>query len=336
MSILSRPKLLEHEADEERAAGAAGDRGGAPRHQPELDGIRGLAILCVLITHASSVIGVLPNIGLWHWVLFFTTPLWGGVDLFFALSGFLITGILIRSLNRPNYFRSFYARRALRIFPVYYLFLILSLLVCGRYSPVAAQIASSAASLPDSIPHKLSFFVYLQNIPAFWPSVAAGLTGLWGAFWSLAVEEQFYLIWPTLIRWVSLRFMYRVCILALVAGPLIRIWLVTRVTGSSLGLLQFPISRLDGLFGGAALAIYSHLRGKPLPLRWALTWLAVGVAILTTNGVAAPIEFLWTGPWIDIFGISAFALIGLGLIAASQNKVPDLRRALSVAPLTFL
>ena len=93
--------------------------GGPTGHIPELDGIRGFAVGLVLLEHFW------PNVGYWRVALPFTDIGWIGVDLFFVLSGFLITGILVDNVERPDYFRRFYVRRAFRIFPLYYAFLIL-------------------------------------------------------------------------------------------------------------------------------------------------------------------------------------------------------------------
>jgi peptidoglycan/LPS O-acetylase OafA/YrhL len=88
---------------------------------PELDGIRGLAIVGVLFSHGAGLSGLFQDPSLTSKLFrYCMVPLWGGVDLFFALSGFLITGILLKTRSRQNYFSSFYARRMLRIFPIYY------------------------------------------------------------------------------------------------------------------------------------------------------------------------------------------------------------------------
>src|SRR5436305_14610748 len=89
------------------------------RYQPELDGIRGLAILAVLLTHCAVSIPMAGRTRAVKYLMAIITPGWAGVDLFFVLSGFLITGILLRTKVAPNYFHSFYARRFLRIFLIY-------------------------------------------------------------------------------------------------------------------------------------------------------------------------------------------------------------------------
>ncbi|HZZ37902.1 MAG TPA: acyltransferase, partial [Acidobacteriaceae bacterium] len=129
----------------------------ARNHLPELDGIRGLAILGVLCSHGAGLSGLFVDPSrastLFRYAM---VPLWGGVDLFFALSGFLITGILLRTRSTQNYFRTFYARRVLRIFPIYYLVLTATL--------VGAQFVGRLARvLPPTHLWKAAYFLYLQN-----------------------------------------------------------------------------------------------------------------------------------------------------------------------------
>jgi peptidoglycan/LPS O-acetylase OafA/YrhL len=159
-------------------------------HIPALDGLRGLAVLMVLTLHyggggASSpflpvrFVGKLFHLG------------WSGVSLFFVLSGFLISGILWDSFSSNHWWRNFYLRRSLRIFPLYYFALLLALL------------APTAMTHPIAAPFELSWSypLYLQNIPGLHlRSVESALYV--GHFWSLAVEEQFYLIWPFLL-WLA-------------------------------------------------------------------------------------------------------------------------------------
>lgn len=302
---------------------------GTSRHQPELDGIRGLAILFVLLSHAPISLGVLPRftphnkwVSLISYVL---VPGWGGVDLFFALSGFLITGILLRARTSPIYFSSFYARRTLRIFPIYYLFLTFSL-IGGHLWP------AFNAELPAAANERVSYFLYIQNWPVFWTSWA-GMTSLWGAFWSLAVEEQFYLMWPTLIRLFSVPVMLGLCIVGFVLGWPLR-WLVIHyLTGMTVGCLQFPLSRLDGLFLGAACALYREYSGRPIPLKWAKLSFCAGAALLLQISVLHVRELYGVGVHIVTYGVTGFALMGGGLIAASQHQPSPLHRVLTWRPL---
>ncbi len=167
----------------------SGDRGalqGEPKHVLALDGLRGLAILLVLIRHFGFAVG--KDQAWWmQGTAVITNSGYIGVDLFFVLSGFLITGILYRTLDEDHYFRNFYMRRFLRIFPLYYGYLIVLFLLSHPL-----RIAWNGM-LPV-------FLSYVQNIILVKP-----YTVLWyytGQLWSLAVEEQFYIVWPLLIFFI--------------------------------------------------------------------------------------------------------------------------------------
>jgi peptidoglycan/LPS O-acetylase OafA/YrhL len=303
----------------------------AAHHQPELDGIRGIAILAVMLSHGAGLMGVLPHHtphSMWvSLVAFVMVPGWGGVDLFFTLSGFLITGILLRARERATYFSSFYARRVLRIFPVYYLFLVLTL-IAGHVWPVFGTL------LPSTAKERVSYFLYLQNWPLFWPNWL-GLTSLWGIFWSLAVEEQFYLVWPTFVRLLDLRAIMGICLVGFVLGTPLRWFVIHRWTGISVGVLHFPLSRLDGLFVGAACALYREMRGRAVPLRWAGVSFWTGAFALLYIGFLHIPEYFGIGIHITTFGIAGFALMSGGLIVASQHPLPWLQRVLTLRPLTI-
>ena len=181
---------------------------------PALDGLRGVAILLVLLRH--SIAGMEPASHFWSAAL---TPLrlsWSGVDLFFVLSGFLIGGILFDVRHSPNYFRTFYIRRAFRILPVYAIVLMFYL---GRHLPVRMVPGQLGDTSPLSIPW-FSFVTFTQN---FW-MVPVGWFGPMAIAptWSLAVEEQFYLTVPLLIRKVRLRTLYVFLTCVIVGLPFVR------------------------------------------------------------------------------------------------------------------
>jgi len=162
---------------------------------PELDTIRGIAVLLVLFFHGFGFrYGVQGLSGFPKLFVAATLPGWMGVNLFFVLSGFLITGILLDTKPKADYYRSFYTRRALRILPLYYGVLLL-LAVLTRTGWVNRQ--ASWAFLG------LSFF-YLSNVTGLF-----GVPMQYGVLWSLAVEEHFYLLWPAAVRSLS---RYRVAI----------------------------------------------------------------------------------------------------------------------------
>jgi len=166
------------------------------RFMPELDLLRGIAVLGVLFFHGfRAEYGGLPFTGARRIFLLATQPGALGVNLFFVLSGFLITGILFDSQTRPDYYRRFYTRRALRILPAYYSLLIL----------LGVLHQASAAFLGLS-------FVYLSNVTNLF-----GVSMDYHPLWSLAVEEHYYIVWPSVVRKLRPRslalFSLAVCIL---------------------------------------------------------------------------------------------------------------------------
>lgn len=160
---------------------------------PELDGLRGAAILSVMAFH---YLDALTSKG--GGFLGYLNPAvamgWTGVDLFFVLSGFLIGGILLDARTSPRYFKTFYIRRFCRIIPLYYAW------ICGYvvfYAALGATRFMSAGVRPEARPPLYIYFMFFQNLRVFHIS---GVAAAWfGATWSLAVEEQFYLITPLLI-----------------------------------------------------------------------------------------------------------------------------------------
>ena len=164
---------------------------------PALDGLRGVAIIWVVLHNTTNL---LPSElhGPWRALAFLVHPGWIGVQLFFALSGFLITGSLLETRHAQNYFRAFYARRALRILPLYYTVLILLLIV-------APAMHVDPPRLHADLSQQLSLWLFAVN----WTH--AEPYGL-GHFWSLAVEEQFYWFWPFIVRRPSLRRLISMCV----------------------------------------------------------------------------------------------------------------------------
>ena len=190
---------------------------------PGLDGVRACAALAVMGVHDH-----LPGFGLG----------WSGVNCFFVLSGFLITGILLRTKDDPEYFRAFYARRALRIFPAYYFVMAL---------------AVAAGAVAGESPQILAYFLlYMQNV--YYASVGILAAGSFFIAilhtWTLAVEEQFYLLWPIVVRSLSARALRLTTIGLICAAPLLRAILSAMVIAPD---LLLP-SQVDQLAWGALLA----------------------------------------------------------------------------------
>ena len=149
-----------------------------PRYIPQFDALRGLAVSIVMLYHLHKDVPAL------HLHTLFRHG-WVGVDLFFVLSGFLITGILVESKDSPRYLRNFYARRILRIWPLYFALLLVCFLLIPWVKPESARALKEACGPP------FVYFLFLQNL--FPTYVGIGPLTI---TWSLAIEEQFYLFWP--------------------------------------------------------------------------------------------------------------------------------------------
>lgn len=192
----------------------------------ELDGLRGAAIFSVLLWHyfyffpdaAHHPSGVLRNL-----YLIFERCIaigWSGVDLFFVLSGFLIGGILMDAKGSPNYFRAFYVRRFYRIIPLYYAWIILYFLVLGTLR-LGITGLSEAGGEPGAWTI-LAHFLFLQNLGFV---TYSGIALAWfTSTWSLAVEEQFYLIAPLMVRIFSRRVLPLILSVVVIAAPLMRLF----------------------------------------------------------------------------------------------------------------
>jgi len=227
-----------------------------PNYLPELDGLRGLAILAVVLYHCSPRLvgtGLYP-IAIWGW---------SGVTLFFFLSGFLITSNLLTARNRPHYFHNFHARRALRIWPVYLL------LLAFVYANAPWFIGPSVWQAVRTAPW-WAYLLFLQNL------FPLALPPALGPTWALAIEEQYYFVWAPAVKWLRNPALLVLPLAgALVASPLFRRahpgWITPTHT----------LTHLDGLALGSLLAI--GLYTLPLSRR---SWLTLGLASLIAGWVA--------------------------------------------------
>jgi len=219
---------------------------------PELDGIRGLAILLVLAWHYFSMM-VHPAPGTWVWYAKVATQLgWSGVDLFFVLSGFLLGGILLENRESPNYFKTFYARRAYRILPIYCVVIIGFAVLLGL-----AQ-GRENAGLQHLVERPMPLWSYLTFTQNF-AMLSAGSFGAQGlaVTWSLAIEEQFYLFLPLLILFVPRRSLPGLLILLIVAAPFCRgLFFLGEKPGTEgfAGFVMMP-GRADALLLGVLAAV---------------------------------------------------------------------------------
>jgi peptidoglycan/LPS O-acetylase OafA/YrhL len=272
-------------------------------HLRSLDGLRGLAILLVMFVHFwrsgdgtafGAALSQIARLG------------WAGVDLFFVLSGFLITGILIDSRDRPGSLRSFFARRVLRIFPLYYLFLAISLLLMPAYFAHIgfARVpgfghAADAAAWPWYVTYASNVWMARHHDFSF--GLANSLT------WSLAIEEQFYLVWPWLILLCPPRRLLAALAVVFAGAVACRAALVL-AGGGWLPVFVLTPCRMDTLAAGGLLAAY--LRSPRFDPR---TWRRGSLAALC---VALPAAAAWIVlPQGDVRETAAFQVAGYSLLA---------------------
>lgn len=226
----------------------------AGRHLPQLDAVRGLAILAVTLYRFR---GDDPSDDLV--VRLFTRALGAGtrgVDLFFVLSGFLITGLLDDARGRDHYFKHFYIRRTLRIFPLYYGVLLFAFVVLPWFGTNADAFFREARTNPEPqlplVENQGWLWTYTSNLLISFR--ASWCLGAFNHFWSLAVEEHFYLVWPLVVYAFPRRTTMRVCLALVVAATLARVMFVMS-TANLAAAEAFTLFRLDGLACGAWLAL---------------------------------------------------------------------------------
>jgi peptidoglycan/LPS O-acetylase OafA/YrhL len=231
---------------------------------PQLDALRAFAILAVIL-HNAGAKGLEHPAGIFvKLVEFAATTGWVGVQLFFVLSGFLITGILVDGRGDPHQLRNFYMRRVLRIFPLYYAFLFIAFVLLPL-------IGIMPTWLEVSYTHQFWYWTYLIN----WAEPFLGTVEL-GHIWSLAVEEQFYILWPILVIAVRRRTLAYVCLGLILSAIVTRILLIHHDPEfASKAAYMFTIARWDSLALGALLALalrdrfwYERLRVWTPRLRW--------------------------------------------------------------------
>lgn len=269
-----------------------------PGYIPQFDGLRGVAVLMVLIGH-SAFLERLPHTGMLEYARF-------SVDSYFVLSGFLITGILLDSKGSEHYFRNFYARRAVRIWPLYYLVLFLIFVVEPLF--FRAMRPTVAGIWP-------AFAFYVQNL-IYHDAYPFGLA----ATWSLAVEEQFYMTWPLLIFFLKKRTLAVVLFLLFVVSLSLRLAFFFR--GAESGFVhQYTFARLDAITFGSLAALW--LRSPSCTLvrwrTWSYRFLLIGVAgtilariVMHRNSSVVGYTFL---------GLLYTGLVGLLLISDARSSL---------------
>lgn len=273
----------------------------APSHISELDGLRAFAALGVMAFHGwqGGAFHGLPLADTWSRIMVFGQT---GVDLFFVLSGFLITRILLATRNATGYYRNFYGRRTLRIFPLYYAFLLIYCYIL----PLIQKI--------EVIPLELNwwFWAYLQNIPLTFPGLSMDGPR---HYWSLGVEEHFYLLWPLVVRSLNARSLPLFCYAAIIGTLVARGIMIFFL---DLSVFYFSPCRLDGLAMGALLACWETHYGLMRFRQWffvaliALLPALAGVWLFTSGDGAALVQLL------KFTFISGFYAALLGWVVSSS------------------
>jgi peptidoglycan/LPS O-acetylase OafA/YrhL len=220
-------------------------------HVPALDGLRGVAILLVIVYHCWGINPPVVN-SLDHIVKLIVQIGWSGVQLFFVLSGFLITGILLDSKDGRHYFRNFYVRRALRIFPLFYAVLAIYLVGAAMLPHHFRPPLGSAAG------QEVWYAVYLSNFSM--ASLHDMAPSTLGVSWSLAVEEQFYLVWPLVVWLLPRRWLLRLCLTLFFVSFFWRLALTVGGVPPLVTSLLTP-SQFGGLALGCALAVWQRQAG---------------------------------------------------------------------------
>ncbi|MBT2375747.1 acyltransferase family protein [Pseudomonas fluorescens] len=257
------------------------------KHIQGFDELRAVAVIAVMFYHLG-------------WTQFGYG--WAGVPFFFVISGFLITGILLDNKDSQpgNYFYTFYARRCLRIFPLYYLYLFVIALWCA-----ALGVQTSGWT---------HFLLYLQNyyLGANQFHLVPGME--LGHTWTLAVEEQFYMIWPFLIFFVGRHYLKPMIFFLITASVLSRFWI-----GENTSYVPFaPLtSNLDTLCLGALLAII--YRERKTALGW-VAWgsLFFGVGMIAYQAQGSPLSLNGSNSWFQLGLALLFAGI-VGLVVTDKK-----------------
>jgi peptidoglycan/LPS O-acetylase OafA/YrhL len=283
-----------------------------PKHLPALDGMRGVAVLLVIVYHfTSDHIKTSIDSHSFHGILSqFANVGWCGVDLFFVLSGFLITGILCDAKGAPHYFSNFWMRRVLRILPLYYGFLVVLFVLVPlvhSFSPVVRH----------HLGEQLWAWAYGINFYYAMPSHVLIDKFHLQHFWSLAIEEQFYLIWPFVIFFSKPRTALRISSICIGLALLLRVILVLDRC-DPLTIWNLTPCRMDGLAVGGlcALAVRAFkMESLSKAARLVIAFSGIGlVGVLIWRRT-----WSWDDPAMESVGISLISLFCGGVLLASIN-----------------
>lgn len=288
------------------------------KHVPELDGLRAIAALAVMGVHARHVMdGVRWATVVSRWA----RSGWLGVDLFFVLSGYLLTRGLYELREGPHYYRRFYGRRVLRIMPLYYAYLACTALVASQWA-----LPSSLDTRQDG--DTALYAVYLGNVVLAHHSPGVAFAQLW----SLAVEEHFYALWPATFRRLSAFGVVRAAIVVALLAMVARWAIFTGAPGFLHAAYTLTPCRLDALFVGAALAALARTYSDAQVVAWcrarvphAFGWIAI-VALTPLHhhdleGAYVSTVYVTLGPTVTALACAVL----VGAVGYGSPPVPWLR-----------
>jgi peptidoglycan/LPS O-acetylase OafA/YrhL len=256
-------------------------------YYPALDGLRGIGCLLVVVYHDFWFL---------QKQLFFG---WLAMDIFFVLSGFLITDILLNTMGRENYLKNFYARRILRVFPLYYTSLIIFILILPHVNNLPFR-------LDYFVSHQAYFWLFLQNWVLIFdsPNQQTALNHLW----SMAVEEQFYLLWPLLVAFIRKPKNLLLLVGALLLGfSVFRFWLWFRHVEGLAYYNFYLFTRIDGICIGCMVALLQKINYRFLGN-------FMGVLVLAFAGLNFIFYFINkqfndSFPYLGLIGFSTFSMV---------------------------
>jgi peptidoglycan/LPS O-acetylase OafA/YrhL len=262
-------------------------------YSPQIDGLRGLAIVMILLHHCFGK-------GF--------SFLWIGVDLFFVLSGFLITRILINSLNDKNYFLNFYVRRTLRVFPLYYTVLFFVLFIL--------PLVFSNFDVTYLKNNQLYYWLYIENWLIYKDGWPKGSNIIIAHFWSLAIEEQYYLFWPFFI------YLFRKNIskiIFLILG-LILVSLCFRIFGNLPDPAYYVATntRMDGLLIGSLVSVVAKVNLKYLN-QFVLVFFYASLAFLLLI-LLFSFNLAYSNPFLKTIGYTIIAVFFGSVVTLSFGE----------------
>jgi peptidoglycan/LPS O-acetylase OafA/YrhL len=277
----------------------------AHRYYPALDGVRAVAILLVMMLHLMVTRAANP---VQNVLVFLSDIGWVGVDLFFVLSGFLITGILLDTYDEPTYFRRFYIRRVVRIFPLFYAVAIFSFWILPNLPFVPQQKLARFGTVGGD---EYLYWSFLSNFAI--AKVGIFRHGIMDVTWSLSLEEQFYLLWPVVVLFARRR-LRLICIALFCVSTVLRLFAIRRGWNYN-AIYVLPFLRLEGLSAGAFVAtLFRDADARLIPGSRFAAAMLFGAAGFLSCAVADRTFEYYEAPTVTGVGFSCVAVMFGGLL----------------------